>query len=144
MTDDRTPSEPPEGDEPGSDEFPPPVFPPVDEPANPPPPPPPSAPVPPAGVTAGMYPEASQATMILVLGILSIVFCQVLGPFAWVMGNKELEAIDAGRRPPENRSNANAGRITGIIGTVLLGLGLLVAIAFLVFGLFIAVGSTTG
>lgn len=147
MTDDRTPSEPFEGDEPGSDEFPPPVFPPVDEPANPPPPPPPSAPVPPtgaaAGATAGMYPEQSQATMILVLGILSIVFCQVLGPFAWVMGNKELEAIDAGRRAPENRSNANAGRITGIIGTVLLGLGLLVVVGALLFTLVVAVGSTT-
>ena len=147
MTDDRTPSEPPEDDELGSDEFPPPVFPPVDEPANPPPPsaplPPPSAPVPPSGVAAGMYPEQSQATMILVLGILSIVFCQVLGPFAWVMGNKELEAIDAGRRPPENRSNANAGRITGIIGTVLLGLGLLVVVGVLLFGLLFAVGSTT-
>ena len=90
-----------------------------------------------------MYPEASQATLALVLGILSIVFCQILGPFAWWMGNKELEAIDAGRRPPENRSNANAGRITGIVGTVLLGLGLLALAAFIVFGLFIAVGSST-
>ena len=79
------------------------------------------------------YPEQSQATTILVLGILGIVICQFLGPFAWVMGNKELEAIDAGRRPPENRGTANAGRILGIIGPVFLALGV-VLLVLLVFG----------
>jgi hypothetical protein len=75
------------------------------------------------------YPEPSQATTVLVLGILSIVVCQILGPFAWVMGNREIEAIDAGRRPPDNRGTANAGRILGIVGTVFL---VLIPIAFLV------------
>jgi ABC-type Fe3+ transport system permease subunit len=72
--------------------------------------------------------EASQATTALVLGILSIVLCQILGPFAWAMGNTEMKAIDAGRRPPENRGTANAAKILGIIGTVLLIIGVLVAI----------------
>ena len=49
------------------------------------------------------YPEQSQATTILVLGILGLILCQVLAPFAWVMGNGELAAIDSGLRPPENR-----------------------------------------
>ena len=134
MTDDTTAGN---GETPDpSEELPPPVFPPVEEAAQTPPPPPlpPTAPPPGAGAPAyaGMYPEASQATTILVLGILSIVVCQILGPFAWVMGNKEIEAIDAGRRPPENRSNANAGRITGIIGTVLLALSILGILFFLV------------
>jgi uncharacterized membrane protein YjgN (DUF898 family) len=80
---------------------------------------------------SGQYPEASQATTVLVLGILGIVICGILAPFAWVMGNRELEAIDAGRRPPDQRSTANAGRILGIIGTVLLGIG----IVFLIFWL---------
>jgi hypothetical protein len=75
-----------------------------------------------------MYPESSQATTALVLGILSIVICQLLGPFAWYIGKQELEAIDAGRRPPDNRGNANAGKILGIVGTVLLGIGILVII----------------
>lgn len=79
------------------------------------------------------YPEASQATTVLVLGIIGLVFCQILGPFAWVMGNKELEAIDAGRRAPENRGTANAGRILGIISTVLLAISL-VFIVLLVAG----------
>lgn len=80
------------------------------------------------------YPEASQATTVLVLGILGIVICGVLGPFAWVMGNRELQAIDSGMRPPENRSTANAGRILGIIGTVILGIGLLVFLFFIGLG----------
>jgi hypothetical protein len=32
------------------------------------------------------------------------------------MGNTEIRAIDEGRRPPQNRGTANAGRICGIIG----------------------------
>lgn len=84
---------------------------------------------------SGAYPEASQATTILVLGIIGIVLCQLLGPIAWVMGNNELQAIDAGRRAPENRGTANAGRILGIIGTVLMALGILAAI-FLFIGFF--------
>lgn len=85
------------------------------------------------------YPEASQATTVLVLGIIGLVACQVLGPFAWVMGNNELAAIDAGRRPPENRSTANAGRILGIVTTVLLAIGLLIGLFLLLAVLF---GST--
>ena len=77
---------------------------------------------------SGSYPEQSQATTILVLGILGIVICGILAPFAWNMGNKELAAIDAGRRTPENRGTANAGRILGIIGTVLLAISIVVII----------------
>jgi len=59
-----------------------------------------------------------------------------------VMGNKELAAIDSGLRSPENRSTANAGRILGIIGTVLLGIGLVVAIIFFLFVFVAAVSSS--
>lgn len=83
---------------------------------------------------SGAYPESSQATTVLVLGILGIVACGILGPIAWVMGNNELAAIDSGRRPPENRGTANAGRILGIISTVLLALGIIFVILF--FGIF--------
>lgn len=89
-----------------------------------------------------MYPEQSQATTALVLGILGLVLCQILAPFAWYIGNQEVNAIDAGRRPPENRGTANAGRILGIIGTVLIVIGIIVLIGILVFGL--AVSTTTG
>jgi hypothetical protein len=81
-------------------------------------------------MTQAPYPEQSQATTALVLGILGIVICQILAPFAWSMGNKEMQAIDAGRRPPENRGTANAARILGIVGTVLLGIGIIGVILF--------------
>ena len=64
------------------------------------------------------YPEQSKATTVLVLGILGIVICSVLAPIAWYLGNEEVRAIDAGRRDPTNRGTANAGRILGIVGTV--------------------------
>lgn len=84
--------------------------------------------------TSPGYPEQSQATTILVLGILSIICCGPLGIAAWVMGNNELAAIDAGRRSPDGRSTANAGRIMGIIGTVLIALGILLFIGLLIVG----------
>ncbi|HUG32335.1 MAG TPA: DUF4190 domain-containing protein [Acidimicrobiia bacterium] len=84
---------------------------------------------------SGAYPEASQATTILVLGILGLIICQFLAPVAWVMGNNELQAIDAGRRNPENRGTANAGRILGIIGTVLMAI-VIVIIILVVIGAF--------
>lgn len=78
------------------------------------------------------YPEQSQATTALVLGILGLVICGVLGPFAWSMGNKEMQAIDAGRRPPENRGTANAAKILGIVSTVFLAISVVVIILLIV------------
>jgi len=87
-------------------------------------PPPPVPPSPP-----GAHPEQSQAATALVLGILSIVLCQLLGPVAWKLGSDEIRAITEGRRPPEGLGLAQAGRICGIVGSCLLGL----VILFLVF-----------
>lgn len=86
-------------------------------------------------MTDQYYPEDSQATTVLVLGILSLVVCQILGPIAWVMGNTEIAGIDAGRRPPQNRGTAQAGRILGIISTVLMIIGVVFLFVFLIIGL---------
>ena len=83
------------------------------------------------------YPERSQATTVLVLGIVGM-FIIIVAPFAWKFGHDELKAIDEGRRPPEGHSQATAGRILGIIGTVFLVFGLVV-LAFV-----IPVSVTTG
>lgn len=89
---------------------------------------------------AGAYPEESQATTILVLGILSLVCsCLPLGIAAWIMGNRELQAIDSGRRNPDNRGTANAGRIIGIVATVLGLIGIIILFAVLFLGLSIGV-----
>lgn len=44
--------------------------------------------------------SSSNGTLILVLGILSLVLCGLLGPVAWIMGNNALRNIDAGLGDP--------------------------------------------
>ncbi len=77
-------------------------------------------------------PDHPQATLILVLGILGLVACQILSPVAWVMGNRVVREIDASNGQVGGRSSAQAGRICGIIGTVLLGLGLLIGVVAII------------
>ncbi len=67
--------------------------------------------------------------MILTLGILSILLCNILGPFAWIMGNSAVAAIDRGEADPSQRGSVNAGRICGIIGTVFILFGILLTAA---------------
>jgi uncharacterized membrane protein YjgN (DUF898 family) len=74
-------------------------------------------------------PDHQQAMLVLILGILGLVLCQVLSPVAWVMGNRVVAEIDASNGQIGGRSTANAGRICGIVGTVLLGLALLITVA---------------
>ncbi len=82
------------------------------------------------------YPEASQATTALVLGILGVIICCTpLGVVAWIMANNEFEGIRGGRRNPANEGTANASRILGIVGTVLFALFVIGAILFIA-GLF--------
>ena len=99
--------------------------------------PPAPPPVPPGGFPTSQYPESSNALLALILSIANFIVCPVLAPIAWVIASKELRAIDAGRRDPTKRDQANAGRILGIIGTVLLALG----IVFIFFVIVIAVAS---
>lgn len=77
--------------------------------------------------------QPHRGTTILVLGILGLVVCQVLGVFAWIMGNKDLKAMDQGVMDPSGRSNTNAGRICGIIATILLALGLVFTVVYIFF-----------
>lgn len=68
--------------------------------------------------------QPARGTTILILGILSIVICALIGPFAWLMGKGDLEKIDQGVMDPSGRDLTKAGMICGIIGTVLLVLSL--------------------
>lgn len=74
-------------------------------------------------------------TTILVLGILSLVVCSLIGPFAWSMGNRALREIDGSGYVYENRGMVQAGRICGIVSTclILAVIGLYVLL-FVVFG----------
>ncbi len=57
---------------------------------------------------------------ILTLGILSLVLCGFLGPIAWAMSSNDLAAIDRGELDPRGRGTVTAGRVCGIIGTILM------------------------
>ena len=77
-----------------------------------------------------------RGTMILVFGILGLLLCQVFGIVAWVMGSADLKEMDAGTMDPSGRGTTQAGKICGIVATVLMILGVLAAIAFIaLFGL---------
>ena len=65
-------------------------------------------------------PPDSEATTILVLGILGMCLCGILGIFAWTKGNAYVNACRSLGAEP--RGTAVAGRILGIISTVLWGL----------------------
>lgn len=107
---------------------------------HPPPPPPP-------GHGSGYPPRAyeppkhPQSTTALVLGIVGIVACGVVAPFAWVIGGRAVREIDASPGTYGGRSEANAGRILGIVGSVLLALAVVGILLLVVLGL--AVGGSS-
>jgi len=88
-------------------------------------PPPPA----PGGYGAGGYGgggDHPQGTTILILGILGLVCCGPLGIAAWVMGNKAIGEIDANPGAYTNRGTVNAGRICGMIASILMVVGIVV------------------
>ncbi len=76
--------------------------------------------------------EPHRGALVLVLGILSLVVCQILGPIAWIMGKGDLAKMDAGQMDAEGRGLTQAGKICGIVGTVFLCLGLLLTILYFI------------
>jgi len=82
-----------------------------------------------------------RGTMILVLGILGLVVCSPLAIVAWVMGSGDLKEIDAGTMDPSGRSSTNAGKICGIIGTILMIVGLVIGVLIFMLGMVGAVAS---
>lgn len=65
-------------------------------------------------------PDHAQATTVLILGILGLVTCQLVSPFAWAMGQRVVREIDSSGGRIGGRSAANAGRVCGIVGTAIL------------------------
>ena len=77
-------------------------------------------------------PDHPNALLILLLGIVGLVFCQLAGPFAWMMGKKALDEIDRSGGTIGGRSQVLVGYITGIIATAILVLALLILVGVLV------------
>jgi len=69
-----------------------------------------------------------KATTAMVLGILGLVLCSFVAPFAWVTGKRTMDEIDASQGRLGGRGMAQAGYVMGIIGTVLMGLALLMVV----------------
>ena len=94
------------------------------------------------GYPMAYAPDHPKATTSLVLGILGIVICGIIAPFAWRMGKRAVDEIDASQGQLGGRGQAQAGQILGLIGTILLGLGLLVALGAIVLGVFGAMNAS--
>jgi len=89
--------------------------------------------------------EPHRGALILTLGIVSIgcavvgFFCPltaipgvIVGPIAWVLGSKDLTAIQENRKDPDGRGLTQAGWICGIVGTILNGCAVILGLFFLI------------
>ncbi len=85
----------------------------------------------PMGMGGAMRPH--RGVLILILGILGF-FCLFLAIAAWIMGKGDLAAMDAGQMDPSGRGLTNAGKILGMIFTILAVIGLLLQILLMVLG----------
>lgn len=90
----------------------------------------------PPGPDGRTYLMPHRGTMILVLGILSLVVCAFLGIPALLMANTDLRAMREGRMDPSGEGITTAGKVLGIIGTVFAAIGL---IGGCIYGLFVVI-----
>ena len=76
-----------------------------------------------------------RGTLILVLGILSIVMCGIFTAIpAWIMGNTDLAEMNAGTMDSSGRGLTNAGRIMGMIICIISILGIIAVIGIVGLG----------
>ena len=90
----------------------------------------------PSPVSQAVTREHPRGVLVLVLGILGLLGPVVASPVAWYLGAQAQREIDAAPSEFTNRSMVVAGKVLGIIGTVLLGL---VALALVAAGLALVV-----
>ena len=66
-----------------------------------------------------------RGTLILILGILSLVMCGIFtGIPAWIMGKGDLEAMANGTMDPSGEGLTKAGKICGLISVILTGIAI--------------------
>jgi hypothetical protein len=78
----------------------------------------------------------SDATTVFVLGLLGILVCQILAPIAWVKGNTYVKVCAIQGVPPNGLGVA--GRILGIIGTLMFVGSVVLGLFFVALGAFTA------
>ena len=82
-----------------------------------------------------------RGTLILILGILGLVVCGPCGIAAWIMGNNDLKEMDAGAMDPSGRGVTQAGKICGMIASILMIIGAVIGVLVVVLG---AIGAAAG
>ena len=78
-----------------------------------------------------MPPHAPSAVTAFVLGILGVILLPLLGPVAWVLGRRAQQEIDVSGGAIGGRGLATAGKVLGMIGTLLLVLVIIALAALL-------------
>ena len=79
--------------------------------------------------------EPHHGTLILVLGILSLVLCGLFtGIPAWIMGKGDLIKIRGGTMDPEGEGSTKAGMICGIISCTITAVTLVIFILLIFVG----------
>ena len=73
--------------------------------------------------------------MILIFGILGLLVCGPLGIAAWIMGNNDLKEMAAGTMDPSGRGTTQAGKICGMIATILMAIALIIFILVFALGI---------
>ena len=69
---------------------------------------------------------------VLTLGILGLVICVICGIIAWVMGNNDIKEMRAGVMDPSGYGLTNAGRICGMVSSILAAVVLVIYVIVLV------------
>lgn len=82
-----------------------------------------------------------RGTLILILGILSIICCIICGIIAWIMGNNDLRQMAAGTMDPSGRGLTNAGKICGIVGIAVQIVGIVLVVIWLILVFFVVASS---
>ncbi|MDB5306390.1 MAG: hypothetical protein JWO38_592 [Gemmataceae bacterium] len=88
--------------------------------------------------------EPHRGTLILILGVLSLVVTPLIGPFAWWMGATDLRKMQTGVMDPDGENETRIGYILGVIATVLLMLVVLVILAVIALVVFAGVAANAG
>jgi hypothetical protein len=70
-------------------------------------------------------PNDGQATLSLVLGIISVFCCPILGPVALFIGNASRQRVQSSGGTLGGGGLATAGLVLGIIGTIFLVFGVI-------------------
>ncbi|WP_303761513.1 hypothetical protein [Alcanivorax jadensis] len=78
--------------------------------------------------TPGSNLPAHRGGQVLTFGLLGILLFAPLGVVAWILGSKDLKSMAGGNMDPSGEGMTTAGKVLGIIATVLMVIGLLVAI----------------